>query len=70
MGPVAVLTSTVIQASYHTYQGSWNLVQVVPTFPLFSIYYVRTRRLFPLIVAHTLMDYLPLLWYAVRHKAH
>jgi len=67
---IAVLASTVIQASYHTYQGSTNLVQLVPTFLLFSIYYTRTRRLFPLIVAHTLMDFLPLLWYAFRHKAH
>ena len=67
---VGILTSTAIQTSYHTYQGSWNLVQLAPTFLLFSIYYARTRRLFPLIVAHTLMDSVPLLWYAFHHKGH
>ncbi|MGA7315617.1 MAG: CPBP family intramembrane glutamic endopeptidase [Silvibacterium sp.] len=67
---VAVLTSSVIQASYHIYQGSWNLVQLVLTFLLFSIYFVRTRRLFPPIVAHTLMDLVPLLWQALHHRAH
>ena len=66
---VAIVASTVVQASYHLYEGSWGMVQLVPIFLLYSIYYARTRRLFPVIVAHTLADYMPVLWYALHHRA-
>jgi membrane protease YdiL (CAAX protease family) len=67
---VAVLASTLVQASYHVYQGTSGLVQLVPIFLLLSIYYARTRRLFPVIVAHTLLDYMPVLWYVSHHRGH
>jgi membrane protease YdiL (CAAX protease family) len=67
---VAIVMSTAVQASYHLYAGSWGMVQLVPMFLLYSIYYARTRRLFPVIVAHTLADFTPLLLYAFRHRAH
>lgn len=67
---VAVVASTVIQASYHTYQGSWSMVQFVPVFLVLSIYYAKTWRLFPVIVAHTLLDYVPVLWRVAHHRGH
>lgn len=52
----AILASAVLRASYHLYQG-WpmavgNLVMGV----VFSLAYLRWRRLGPLIAAHTLLD--------------
>ena len=55
---LAVFVSTVIQTGYHLYQGPVNTVIVGSTFLLLSLYYAKTRKLFPVIVAHTIMDVL------------
>ena len=60
----AVLASTLVQVSYHLYQGVANAITVGVVFLCFSLYYARTRRLLPIILAHTLMDLLPLLCHA------
>jgi len=54
--PAAVLASSVLRASYHLYQG-WpmavgNLVMGI----VFSLAYLRWKRLGPLIAAHALLD--------------
>jgi len=54
----AVLVSTAIQTGYHLYQGPVNTVMVGSCFLLLSLYYARTRKLFPVIVAHTIIDVL------------
>ena len=52
-GPVpAVSASFTIRILYHLYQGVGGLFSHVPVGLLFGIWYVRTRRLWPLIVAH------------------
>jgi membrane protease YdiL (CAAX protease family) len=52
----AVIVSTLVQVSYHLYQGWFNAAGIAVVFLGFSLYYASTRRLLPVVVAHTLMD--------------
>jgi membrane protease YdiL (CAAX protease family) len=54
--PTAVIVSTLVQTSYHLYQGSLNAAMLSICFLAFSIYFAHTRRLGPVIAAHTIMD--------------
>lgn len=56
----AVTISVLIRASYHLYQGVPGLIGIVPMGLLFAIWFVRTRQLWPLIVAHALFDFVGL----------
>ena len=58
--PVAVVASTLLQTSYHLYQGTENALMLGCIFLIASIYYARTRRLLPVILAHMIADLLPL----------
>lgn len=53
---LAVLASVALQTSYHLYQGLPMALSHIPAFLLFSLYFVRTRRILPVILAHMLMD--------------
>ncbi|ABF40944.1 Abortive infection protein [Candidatus Koribacter versatilis Ellin345] len=53
---LAVVLSTIVQASYHLYQGWYNAFSVGLIFFAYSLYYAKTRNIFPVIVAHTLQD--------------
>ena len=59
----AVLFSVAIQISYHTYQGSLAVAWLLSGFLVLAIYYARTRKLFPVIVAHAVLDILVGLWH-------
>jgi membrane protease YdiL (CAAX protease family) len=53
---LAVALSVSVQTSYHLYQGLPNAVGFGAVFLVFSLYYVRTRRAFPIIFAHLWSD--------------
>ncbi len=53
---LAILISVALQTSYHLYQGLPLALSHIPAFLLFSLYFVRTRRILPVILAHMLMD--------------
>ena len=53
---IAVALSVVIQTAYHLYQGLPNALGLGVEFLVFSLYYVRTRRAFPIIFAHLWSD--------------
>jgi membrane protease YdiL (CAAX protease family) len=53
---VAITLSVVVQVSYHLYQGLASALALTLVFTIFSIYYVRTRRIMPVIVAHLCAD--------------
>ena len=57
----AVNTSTAIRLAYHLYQGIPGVLLIVPLGLLFAAYYARRRSLWPLLVAHALWDFLPLM---------
>jgi len=53
---LAVFVSVALQTSYHLYQGLPGALSHIPAFLLFSLYFVRTRRILPVILAHMFMD--------------
>ncbi len=53
---LAVIVSVVAQMSYHLYQGLAGVLALTFVFTVFSIYYVRTRRIVPVILAHLCLD--------------
>jgi membrane protease YdiL (CAAX protease family) len=55
---LAVFVSVLFQMSYHLYQGLLPALIVGFVFLVYSIYYVRTGRLAPVIIAHIIMDIL------------
>ena len=67
--PVVMITSALIRGSYHLYQGFGGFVGNVAMGLLFGWVYTRTRRVGPLIVAHTLLDVVAFVGYALL-KSH
>ena len=51
-----VLVSALLRGSYHLYQGFGGFVGNVVMGIVFAIYYQKTRRLAPLLIAHFVMD--------------
>lgn len=56
-----VNVSTAIRLAYHLYQGPLGVLSVVPTGLIFALWFARTKRLWPVIGAHILMDTVALL---------
>ncbi|WP_344771227.1 CPBP family intramembrane glutamic endopeptidase [Aeromicrobium panaciterrae] len=51
-----IVTSALIRGSYHLYQGFGQAFGNVVMGLVFGYFYTRTKRVLPLIVAHTIMD--------------
>lgn len=49
----AVMISAMMFGSYHIYQGFWGGLSASIMGLCFGVYYARSRRLFPLVVGHT-----------------
>jgi hypothetical protein len=62
----AAVFSILLQTSYHLYQGIPSALSVAFIFAFFSLYYVRRRRVLPLILAHLYLDLLAVVAYAMR----
>jgi membrane protease YdiL (CAAX protease family) len=56
----AVSTSAFIRLSYHLYQGVAGVLSVTPLGLLFGWWFARRRQLWPLIVAHAVLDFVGL----------
>ncbi|MCC3303028.1 CPBP family intramembrane glutamic endopeptidase [Arthrobacter sp. zg-Y895] len=54
--PAIILTSALIRASYHLYQGIGPGIGNFLMGLLFGYVYTRTRRVMPLVIAHALVD--------------
>lgn len=52
----AINVSVVVRLLYHLYQGPIGILTVVPMGLLYGYVYSRTRQLWPLVVAHVLLD--------------
>jgi uncharacterized protein len=52
----AINVSAAIRVFCHFYQGVVGVLAIVPMALLFAYWYARTRRLWPLIVAHAILD--------------
>jgi membrane protease YdiL (CAAX protease family) len=63
---LAVAISVAIQVVYHLYQGVAGAVSLGMGFLVFALYYARSRRIMPIILAHLYLDALAL-WGSIRH---
>ncbi|GAA2679540.1 MULTISPECIES: CPBP family intramembrane glutamic endopeptidase [Actinoplanes] len=54
--PRIIICSAVLRGSYHLYQGFGGFVGNVVMGVVFALFYLRTKRVMPLIVAHSLLD--------------
>ena len=53
---MAINVSVVVRLLYHLYQGPIGIMTVVPMGLLYGYVYSRTRQLWPLMVAHVILD--------------
>jgi membrane protease YdiL (CAAX protease family) len=63
----AVIISACIRGSYHLYQGAGGFIGNAAMGVIFAILFKRWSRVTPLIVAHTLIDAVAFVGYAVLH---
>lgn len=54
--PKAVIYSSLLFASYHIYQGLISCVSIFVFGCIYGSFFIKNRKLFPLIVAHTLQN--------------
>ncbi len=52
----AINASIAIRLSYHLYQGTARLIGIFPIGLLFALWFARTGRLWPAIIAHCIID--------------
>jgi membrane protease YdiL (CAAX protease family) len=52
--------SIALRIMIHAYQGPLAVITIVPMAVLFTVYYIRTRRLWPIVAAHAFQDLLSL----------
>lgn len=62
---VALLGTALLRGSYHLYQGFGGGLGNLAMGLVFALWWMRTRRLLPLVLAHTLLDVVAFLGYAV-----
>ena len=53
---LAASVSVVVRLSVHLYQGPLALVSIPPSGYLFGSYYLDQRRIWPVVIAHGLLD--------------
>lgn len=58
---LAVGSSVIIQSAYHLYQGVVPALLTTSLFTVFSLYFLRTRRIMPVILAHMFFDFVALI---------
>ena len=52
----ACVISIVLRVAVHLYQGTIALIAILPTAIVMTVYFARTRRLWPVVVAHVIVD--------------
>jgi membrane protease YdiL (CAAX protease family) len=63
----AILVSAAIRGSYHTYQGVGGFLGNFVMGLIFGWWFTRTRRVLPLIIAHSVIDIVSFVGYAALH---
>jgi membrane protease YdiL (CAAX protease family) len=61
---LAALVSVVLEASCHLYQGVYAVGGVALDFLIFTLYYIKSRRIMPIILAHMFIDLIALIRFA------
>ncbi len=60
-----VVASSLLRGSYHLYQGFGAFVGNALMGAVFALFFLRTRRLAPLVIAHTLLDVVSFVGYTL-----
>ena len=60
-----ILTSALIRGSYHVYQGFGGFVGNLVMGIIFGWFYTRTKRVMPLVIAHTILDVVAFVGYSL-----
>ncbi len=63
--PMAVAASALLRGSYHLYQGFGGFIGNAAMGAIFALFFVRYKRVGPLIVAHALLDSVIFVGYAL-----
>ena len=66
-GWAAIAVSAVLRGSYHLYQGFGGFLGNAVMGVVFAWWFRRTRRLWPLVIAHSLLDIISFVGYALLH---
>lgn len=53
---LAGIFSVGIQSLYHIYQGVPNMLSIAALFSVYAVYYAKSRRILPIILAHLYID--------------
>jgi membrane protease YdiL (CAAX protease family) len=53
---VGVNASIALRLAYHLYEGGAGVIMIIPVGLIFALWFSRTGRLWPVVVAHTLID--------------
>lgn len=67
--PAMVVASSGLRGAYHLYQGFGPFVGNAVMGVVFSLVYLRTRRVMPLVVAHTILDVVAFVGYDLFGEA-
>jgi membrane protease YdiL (CAAX protease family) len=65
--PVIVASSALLRGSYHLYQGFGGFAGNAAMGVVFALFFLRFRRIVPLIIAHTLLDTVAFVGYTLLH---
>jgi membrane protease YdiL (CAAX protease family) len=63
--PWVVAASAVLRGSYHLYQGFGAFLGNAVMGVVFALFFIRTKRVLPLVVAHTLLDVVAFVGYSL-----
>ena len=64
MGKIIVI-SAIVRGAYHLYQGFGGFIGNIIMGLVFGWVYARTKRVMPLVIAHTLIDIVAFVGYAL-----
>ena len=67
--PVVIATSALLRGSYHLYQGFGAFIGNAVMGVVFALFFLRTKRVMPLIVAHSVLDIAAFVGYTLLPKA-
>ena len=63
--PVVVAASALLRGSYHLYQGFGGFIGNTIMGTVFALFFIRFKRVGPLIIAHTILDCVAFTGYAL-----
>lgn len=65
---VAAILTTALFAAYHSYQGRYGIVSAAALGAVFAAYFIKTKRLWPVAIAHALIDVVGLLQFVIQSE--